>query len=161
MLDTLIKGGTIIDGTGGEAYCADLGIKDGKIVRIGRICEPAERVIDATGLTVTPGFIDSHSHSDKHLFTSPEMKEKCEQGITTSVGGQCGSSRMGKSNGEETLSDFFNKANNIDLGSNLISFIGHGTVRASVMNYENREPTEYELERMKELVREAVRRGAV
>ena len=100
MLDLIIKGGSIIDGSGCAPYSADIGIKDGKICEIGHISENAERIIDAKGLTVTPGFIDSHSHSDSAIFVSPEMREKCEQGITTSIAGMCGSSSLASAGGK-------------------------------------------------------------
>lgn len=161
MLDLIIKNGKIIDGSGSDAIYGDIGIKNGKIVEIGKIDDTAVKVIDAEGLTVTPGFIDSHSHSDKAIFTHPEMKEKCEQGITTALGGQCGGSQISSAKNGEDIEDFFKRANESSLGSNLASFVGHGSIRRAVMGYENREPDEDELERMKELVRESVRRGAV
>ena len=77
MYDLLIKNGAIIDGTGKEAFVADIAIKDGKIVRIETdIEESAEKIIDAKNLTVTPGFIDSHSHSDNAILDYPDMVEK-------------------------------------------------------------------------------------
>ena len=76
MFDLLIKNGTIINGTGSPSFYGDIGIKDGKIARIGKGLEGAKTVIDATGLTVTPGFIDSHSHSDSPLLEFPQLLEK-------------------------------------------------------------------------------------
>ena len=90
MYDLIIKNGKIIDGTGSPYFRSDVAIKDGKIVRIGKGLTGAEQVIDAKGLTVTPGFIDSHSHSDNALIGHPDTIEKLEQGITTAVAGQCG-----------------------------------------------------------------------
>ena len=162
MLDIIIKDGRIIDGTGNEPFTCDIGIKDGKIIKIGEINESSEKIICADGLTVTPGFIDSHSHSDKAIFSFPEMKEKCEQGVTTSIGGQCGVSIICNSSAEKSeIHQFFEEASESTLGSNLASFVGHGAVRRSVMGYENREPTAEELEKMKELIRESIRLGAV
>ena len=92
MYDLIIQKGYLIDGTGEAGFVADIAIKDGKIAKIGQNLSGAEKIIDATGLTVTPGFIDSHSHADNAIFTFPDQTEKIEQGITTSVGGQCGSS---------------------------------------------------------------------
>ena len=88
MFDLLITNGIILDGTGGPSFHADIGIKDGKIMRIGQGLQGALKAIDAAGLTVTPGFIDSHSHSDGVILEFPELIEKIEQGITTSVAGQ-------------------------------------------------------------------------
>lgn len=162
MFDFIIKGGNIIDGSGSAPYSADIGIKDGKICEIGHIPENAERIIDAKGLTVTPGFIDSHSHSDSAIFTSPEMREKCEQGITTSIAGMCGSSSLASIGGK--LAD----PKNLSLlekegkfGSNIATFVGHGTIRKAVMGLENREPTEYELDKMKSLLSESIKSGAL
>ena len=85
MYDLIIKNGKVIDGTGSPSFFADIAIRNGKIEKIGKNLEGAEKVIDATGLTVTPGFIDSHSHSDNAILEYPDMIEKIEQGITTSV----------------------------------------------------------------------------
>lgn len=165
MLDLLIKNGKIVDGTGSEPYFADIGIKDGKIAVIGSDILDAKRIIDATGLTVTPGFIDSHSHSDNAVFSHPEMIEKCEQGITTSIGGQCGSTNFPSPQSvNEALtnsSKYFGAAKEIPLGSNLLTFVGHSAIRRAVMGSANRAPSDEELEKMKSLVREAVECGAV
>ena len=75
MFDLLIRNGTIINGTGSPSFYGDIGIKDGKIVRIGKGLTGAKQTIDATGLTVTPGFIDSHSHADTTVLTFPEQIE--------------------------------------------------------------------------------------
>ncbi|MBQ1208676.1 MAG: amidohydrolase family protein, partial [Lachnospiraceae bacterium] len=88
MYDLIIKNGFIVDGTGMPSYRADIAIQGGKIVRIGRGLSIAKAEIDATGLTVTPGFIDSHSHSDSTVLTYSDQLEKIEQGITTSIAGQ-------------------------------------------------------------------------
>ena len=86
MYDMVIKNGSIIDGTGSPAFHADIAINGGKIVKVARNIKDGKQVIDAKGLTVTPGFIDSHSHADNAMLTFPEMIEKIEQGITTSIG---------------------------------------------------------------------------
>ena len=82
MYDFVIKNGSIIDGSGGPAYWSDLAIKDGKIARIAKNITGGKETIDATGLTVTPGFFDSHSHSDSSVLTFPDQVEKAEQGIS-------------------------------------------------------------------------------
>ena len=94
MFDLLIKNGTVLDGSGAEGFCADVAIREGKIVAIGKNLGQAVEVIDATGLTVTPGFIDSHSHSDSRVFREggSGSYNYLLQGVTTQVAGQCGSS---------------------------------------------------------------------
>ena len=165
MLDIIIKNGQIIDGTGAEPYIADIGIENGKIVFIGESSEAAKEIIDAEGLVVTPGFIDSHSHADNAVVTYPAQKEKCEQGITTSVAGQCGSSFMPHINSQyesnRSAEGFFNEIDKLPLGANIATFVGHGTIRYTVMGLANREPTPDEMEKMKQLVRESVRAGVV
>jgi N-acyl-D-amino-acid deacylase len=89
-LDLLIHGGTIIDGTGAAAYHADIGIKDGRVVALGPISGGSPIILDATGLTVTPGFIDIHSHSDYTLLVDPRAVSALAQGVTLEVIGNCG-----------------------------------------------------------------------
>src|ERR1700691_6133962 len=90
VLDLLIHGGTMIDGTGSVARYADIGIKDGRIVDVGLITGEAQTTLDATGLTVTPGFIDIHSHSDYTLLVDPRAVSALAQGVTLEVIGNCG-----------------------------------------------------------------------
>ena len=88
--DTIIKNGTIIDGTGQFRYEADLAISKGEISAIGQLKESeAENIIDASGLIVAPGFIDMHSHSDVTLLDDPGGESKAHQGVTTEVVGNC------------------------------------------------------------------------
>lgn len=157
MYDILIKNGKVIDGTGSPALPNQVAVKDGKIVKIARKIEgEAKTVIDAAGKVITPGFIDSHSHSDRQYFTCPQQTEKVEQGITTVIGGQCGGSVCGAD-----AAQFLDNAKGCELGCNMAMLIGHGTLRKAAMGDDNRVPTEAELQHMKDMMRDAMEHGAL
>ena len=178
MYDIIIKNAKIIDGTGNPCYRSDVAIKDGKIARIGKGLEGAEQVIDATGLTLTPGFIDSHSHVDRHILTYPEQREKIEQGITTSIAGQCGESSAPISklftDTEATIGNYgrkidifktpksyFNTIKDIPQGANTALLIGNSALRGAVIGPDDRRATPEEMEQMKALLREGLEAGAL
>lgn len=163
MYDIIIQNGLVIDGSGKEGFPADVAIKDGKIVAVGASLGDADRIIDATGLVVTPGFIDSHSHADSAILTFPGQIEKVEQGITISIGGQCGSTkRPAVEEGQLIkMSQYLQQASQVPQGANIATFVGHRAVRKSVMGMENRFATEAELRQMEALVRDAMDAGAM
>ena len=178
MFDLVLKNGKIIDGTGTPAYHADIAIKDGKIVRIAKNIE-ASNVLDVKGLVVTPGFIDSHAHNDAQALTFPTQTEKLEQGITTAIAGTCGTSRaplprefsadkdveyegLGKhSDIHRTWKSYMDTLERVPQGCNLLCYVGHNALRRVAMGSEDRAPSAEELEKMKELVREAMENGAL
>lgn len=182
MLDILIKNGTIINGSGKKRYKGNIGLKDGKIEFIGCCCEKeAKETIDAEGLIVTPGFIDFHSHSDITLLYETRAINMLGQGITTELTGHCGMTlapkvdevfsmikhyvddekyeELGKTS--ETVAGFLDYIEKSRLGTNVGFFVGHGAVRGKVLGYENRKPAKKELEKMKDIVREAMEAGAL
>src|SRR5271168_646067 len=172
--DVLIKGGHVIDGTGGPWMRADVAIKGDRIVYVGRAPVKARRIIDATGKVVTPGFFDMHAHSEFGLSLDGRAFSKVTQGVTTEVLGEHLSAGpvLGPAVDDPmmitppvhrtwtTLGGFFSFLEKKGIGLNVVSYVGAGQVRASVMGYENRTPTPAEMEQMKKLIAQAMKEGA-
>ena len=89
MLDLVIKNGRVVDGSGLPAYTGDVGIKDGRITRVGRVTEPTTKTVDVQGKVIAPGFIDPHTHFDAQLLWDGASKPAIEHGVTTIVPGNC------------------------------------------------------------------------
>lgn len=150
----IIANGTIVDGLGHKPYRADIGISRGKIKTIGNLSRAkAVKRIDAAGLMVCPGFIDLHTHADGNILQRPNAHNYIRQGVTTVVGGNCGSSPY-------PIGRFLKKVERKKIALNFCTLVGHNTIRQKVLGNANREPDEQELEKMKEMVQEAMREGA-
>jgi N-acyl-D-amino-acid deacylase len=180
MGSVLIKNSTIIDGTGAPPEKKDLLIKDGRIVSLGHFStQVADTVIDGLGLTTTPGFIDVNTDSDHYLslFTDPAQQDFLLQGVTTIIGGHCGSSLAPLITGSlisirkwgdinlvnvnwNTVGEFLRTLDTLPLGVNFGTLVGHSTVRRGILRDALRDLTVSELEMMHSVVREALRQGA-
>jgi N-acyl-D-amino-acid deacylase len=176
--DVVIRNGHIIDGTGSPWYAADLGIRGGKIAAIGRLeGAAAKRQIDARGMVVAPGFIDMLGQSELTILVDPHLPSKIYQGITTEVTGEGGSvaplndaiiqadhvsyEHYGIRPDWRTFREYFARLKKQGMGINLASYVGATQVRRMVLGDDNRSPSAAELERMKGLVRDAMRDGTV
>jgi N-acyl-D-amino-acid deacylase len=176
--DIVIRNGHIIDGTGSPWYAADIAIRNGRIAAIGRLDRAAaRRTIDAHGMVVAPGFIDMLGQSETTILVNPHLPSKIYQGITTEVTGEGGSiaplndfvlkadhvswEHYGIQPSWRTFREYFALLRKQGMGINLASYVGATQVRRVVLGDGNRAPTPAELERMKGLVREAMRDGAI
>lgn len=151
--DILIKSGTVIDGSGGDSFMADVGIKADTIAALGDLSgATGKTIIDAHGMVVSPGFIDLHTHLDPILELS-DCESHIRQGVTSALGGPDGSSPW-------PFGAYLDTLEQLGTGMNVGYLIGHNTVRRNVMRLENRAPTEEELSRMRAQVRQAMQEGA-
>ena len=191
MFDVIIRNGEVIDGTGSTRFRADVGIKDGRIVQIGRIEGDAPTVIDATGKVVCPGFVDVHTHFDAQVFWDDALTPSPLHGVTTAFAGNCGFTiaplsddpsdaeyllnmlarvegmpvdalRQGVPWNWKTTAEYFDRIDG-HLGINLGLSVGHSAIRRVVMGTEStkRESTAEELEQMKQLLRDGLGAGAL
>lgn len=188
--DLVVKNGTVVDGSGGARYRADVAVKDGRIAAIGRINEKAGQTLDAEGLVVAPGFVDGHTHMDAQVFWDPLGSCSCYHGVTTAVMGNCGFtlapckaeeadlvfrnleraedlSRDAMLEGIrwswETFPQFLDAVEALPKGINYAGYIGHSALRTYVMGERafTDAATEDDTRRMCALVQEALGAGAI
>jgi N-acyl-D-aspartate/D-glutamate deacylase len=189
-LDLLIRGGTVVDGSGGKRFAADVGVKDGRIVGIGRIAEPARRTVDADGLIVSPGFIDGHTHMDAQVAWDPLGSCSCWHGVTSVVMSNCGfalapckpadrdwyarclsavedipteAMAAGIDWNWETFPDYMATVERLPKAINYGMYIGHSALRMYVMGKRalDEVASDDDMRHMALLVQEALKAGAL
>ena len=153
--DLIIRGGKVVDGSGNPWYYADIAIKNDRIAEIGQLSNhEAKRVIDAHGLVVAPGFIDPHTHALRGIFEVPNAESALLQGVTTLTEGNDGSSPY-------PIDRHYADIDNLRISPNWAVFVGQGTIRQRVIGFGLRKATPDEMERMKQMVRDAMEQGAL
>jgi len=189
-LDLIVKNGTIVDGSGMGRYRADVGVKNGKIVEIGRIRAPAQRTIDADGLIVAPGFIDGHTHMDAQVNWDRSGTCSCWHGVTTVIMGNCGfalapcppdqrewfarcltavedipleAMMAGIDWNWETFPEYLATVDKLPKALNYGAYIGHSALRMYTMGKRalSEAATEDDVARMVASVKEAIKAGAM
>ena len=189
-LDLLIRNGTVVDGSGMPRFRSDVGIKNGRIVEVGRIRAPAHQTLDAEGLIVAPGFIDGHTHMDAQVAWDPIGSCSCWHGVTTVLMGNCGfalapcreadrewyarcleavediptdAMLAGIDWNWETFPEYFNNVERLPKAMNHGTYIGHSALRMYVMGSRAlaETATEDDLKQMGQAVREALKAGAI
>lgn len=175
-MNVVIRNADILDGSGAPAFRADIGLVGDRIAAIGDLSSvTADTVIDGTGLTAAPGFIDMHSHSDFTLPINPRAESKVRQGVTTEVVGQCGDStaplnpttrELAKAADPHLPWDWTSFGEYLDhlrrqgLAVNIVPLVGHGAIRGVAMGLNDRAPTADDMAAMKRLVAQAMDEGA-
>lgn len=179
--DLIIRNGVVVDGSGAPPFKSDIGIVGDTIEALGDLSSAkSEEIIDAKDLIVAPGFIDIHNHSDINIFEIPTADNYILQGVTTLVIGNCGWSpapltdinkdEMIKvikkehpdvSVSWETFNDYLHALNSLKPSVNIAPLVGHGTIRSAVLGFDSSKPTENDLTKMKEFVKEAMEAGAL
>ncbi len=180
--DLVIKGGLVVDGTGSPWLRKDIGVTNGKITRVGHITEDSGKTIDATGMIVSPGFIDLHNHSDFTILAYPNAESYIMQGVTTAVVGNCGQSlaplapdrlallksyllpfmKAGFDYGWDwiTLTEFYQKVEEQGTTMNLAPLVGQGTIRLVVKGFDSTSSSAEEMNQMKKLLAQSLEDGA-
>lgn len=176
--DLLLRGATVLDGTGSPGFDADVALIDGHIAAVGRI-DPgsAARVRDLDGLMLAPGFIDVHTHDDRLLLSDPSMTPKVSQGVTTVIAGNCGISLAPLGNAEavppinlvaeadgrrfDSFGAWFSALDAQPASVNCAALVGHTTLRVRTMSALDRPASDGEIAAMQALVREALQAGVI
>ncbi|HLQ42810.1 MAG TPA: amidohydrolase family protein, partial [Thermoplasmata archaeon] len=178
--DLVIRGGRVLDGAGSPWRIADIGIRNGRIAKVGRVGRAkSANSVDASGKYVAPGFIDIHTHSDIGILVEPTAECAVRQGVTMHVIGNCGDSPAPISDPYRELAvrrfEYYVQARDWNwstygeyldfmaaqgVGINIAGLVGHGSVRLATMGFEERPPTRDERRQMKAHVDEAMRAGA-
>ena len=154
QVDIILRGATVIDGSGQPRHRADVAIKGSRIVALGDLGNTkAKQTIDANGKILCPGFIDLHSHADRGILAHRDAENYIRQGVTTLVCGNCGSSPT-------DVAAFFKDLRRDGIGPNLALLVGHGSIRKRVMGRLNAPPSPEQLQKMQQLVRQAMKDGA-
>jgi N-acyl-D-amino-acid deacylase len=178
--DLVIKNGLVLDGLGNTAVTADIGITGPLIKSIGKIpVSRARSVLEARGLAVAPGFIDVHDHTDVHLLANPRAESAVHQGVTTLISGNCGSSPFPiaeaifeeeRTNAKKIfgieltwrdLQGFLARLEETGLSLNYGTLVGHGAIRGAAMGFDDRDPRPEEMEKMKALLADTLKNGAL
>jgi N-acyl-D-amino-acid deacylase len=179
--ELIIKGAKVIDGTGNPWFKRDIGISQGRIKALGLIRTEAKEIINAEGLTVSPGFIDLHNHNDLSILAYPNLESHLMQGVTTSVTENCGLSMAPivphnlkllktylspflKPNFDygwdwQSTKDFYEKVKKQDIAMNLAPLVGQGTIRLAIKGFDSSKPTAEEMLQMKELLIQSLEEG--
>jgi N-acyl-D-amino-acid deacylase len=178
VLDFVIRGGQVADGSGQPARRADVGIKGGKVSEVGDLSGvAADRTVDAEGLVVSPGFIDVHTHSDVTVLVDPRAESAVRQGVTTQAFPNCGSGlapAVGEARKDveertgafgikldwSTVGEYYRRVQSARPSINVIPMVAQGTVRMAVMGFSKAAPSPAQLDSMKAHVDEAMRSGA-
>jgi N-acyl-D-amino-acid deacylase len=181
-VDLLIRNATVVDGTRAPRFRADVAVSRGKIEKIGELKgETAALEIDAAGKVVAPGFIDAHTHDDRLMLSAPDMAPKVSQGVTTVVAGNCGISLAPAPNGLKapvpvpldlmddeggwfrfpTFRSYVEELKNKPAATNAALLVGHSSLRVQTMADVSKPASAAEIARMRELVDEAMRSGAI
>ena len=180
-IDILIKNGAVFDGTGAEPFEADIGVAGDKIALIDKNSkfkiQNSKKFIDAKGMAVAPGFIDTHAHSEFTLLADPRAEGKISQGITTEINGNCGLSAAPLYNEAaehrendlkelkikerwKTFGEYFSILESRGIALNFVTLAGHGSIRASVVGYKDKMPGKIEMRKMQVLLKESINEGA-